>query len=119
MQSQYSVLSYRVDLYFHKHKFAIEVDEFGHSERDIDYEIKQQKAIRKELGCKYIRINPDKGNFNESKAINEIYRHIKNSTKKSLIGKISKRLLELEFKSSHSIKLKCLKFIVKKILPLI
>ena len=38
------------------------------------------------------------------------------STKKSLIDDLSK-LLELEFKSNHSIKLKCLKWIVKKILP--
>ena len=27
MQTQYSVLGYRIDLYFHKHKLAIEVDE--------------------------------------------------------------------------------------------
>ena len=27
MQTQYSVLSYRIDLYFHKYKLAIEVDE--------------------------------------------------------------------------------------------
>ena len=39
------------------------------------------------------------------------------STKKSLIDGLSKRLLELEFKSNHSIKSKCLKWIFKKILP--
>ena len=39
------------------------------------------------------------------------------STKKSLIEGISKRMLELEFKLNHSIKSKCLKWIVKKILP--
>ena len=38
-------------------------------------------------------------------------------TKKSLIDDLSKRLLGLEFKSNHSIKSKCLKWIVKKILP--
>ena len=27
MQTQYSVLGYRIDLYFHKHKLAIEVDD--------------------------------------------------------------------------------------------
>ena len=32
----------------------------------------------------------------------------KKSTKKSLIGKISKGLLELQFKTNHSIKSKCL-----------
>ena len=36
----------------------------------------------------YIRINPDEGNFNIFKAINEILRNIKKSTKKSSIDKI-------------------------------
>ena len=45
--------------------------------------------------------------------------HIKQSTKKSLIDNLSKRLLGLEFKSNHSIKSKCLKWIVKNVLPTI
>ena len=64
----------------------------------------------------FIRINPDKENFNIFKAINEIYRHIKKSTNKSLTDKISKRLLELELKSNHSIITKALKRVVKKVL---
>ena len=55
------------------------------------------------------------------KEINKIHRHIKksteNSTKKSLIDDLLKRFLKLEFKSNHSIKSKCLKWIVNKILP--
>ena len=31
-----SVLSYRIDLYFHDYKLAIEIDENGHSDRNID-----------------------------------------------------------------------------------
>ena len=31
---QHSVLSYQIDLYFPKHKLAIEVDEKGHIDRD-------------------------------------------------------------------------------------
>ena len=41
------------------------------------------------------------------------------STKTSLIDNFSKRLLELEFKTNHAIKSKCLKWTVKKILPTI
>ena len=37
VQSQYTVLSYRIDLYFHKYKFAIEIDELGHNDRNIDF----------------------------------------------------------------------------------
>ena len=32
MQTQYSVSGCRVDLYFHKHKIAIEVDELGNAD---------------------------------------------------------------------------------------
>ena len=58
--SQHNVLSYRIDAYFPKHKLAIEIYEQGHNGRDIDYEIRRQKALEKKLGCKFIRINPAK-----------------------------------------------------------
>ena len=63
MQTQYSVLGYRIDLYFHKHKHAIEVDELGHTDRNLSDEIERQKALEKELDCIFIRINPDEKNF--------------------------------------------------------
>ena len=37
----------------------MEADEFGHSDRNIDYKTERRKAIEKELGYKFIRINPD------------------------------------------------------------
>ena len=117
MQTQYTVLGYRIDLYFHKYKLAIEVDELGHNDRNIDYEIQRQQALERELNCVFIRINPDAVDFNIFREINKIHRHIKKSSKKSLIDKISTRLLELEFVDNHSIKSKCLKWIVRKILP--
>ena len=68
-----------------------------------------------------IRTNPDNPNFDIKNVIVEIRicikEVIKKQTKKSLINNLSKRLLELEFKSNHSIKSKCLKWIVKNILP--
>ena len=76
-----------------------------------------KKALDKELDCVFIRINTDEENFNILKEINKIHRKIKKPTKKSLINDLSKRLLELEFQSNHSIKSKCLKWIVKRILP--
>ena len=95
---------------------VIEIDEFGNSDRSIKYEIERQKAIEKKFDCKLIRINPDEENFNKFKAINEVHKHIKKSSKKSLIENLSKRLLELKFESDHSIKSKALKYVVKKIL---
>ena len=47
MQTQYGVLGYKIDLYFHEYKLAIEVDELGHNDRNIDYEIQRQKTIEK------------------------------------------------------------------------
>ena len=36
MQTQYTIMDYRIDLYFHKHKLAIEVDELGHANRNLN-----------------------------------------------------------------------------------
>ena len=77
MQTQYSVLGYRIDIYFHKHKLAIEVDELGHDDRNLGNEIQRQKALEKVLDCVFIRINPDEENFNILKEINKIHGQIK------------------------------------------
>ena len=45
-------------------------DEYEYCDRNIDYEIKRQKAIEKEVGCEFIRTNSDKQNVNIFKAIN-------------------------------------------------
>ena len=59
----------------------------------------------------FIKIGPDKEVFEMSKAINEVFRNIKQSpnqltkqTTKSMIDKISMQLIELEFKSDNMIK---------------
>ena len=59
-------------VHFPDYKLATETDENGHSERNIDYEIRRQKPKEQELGCEFIRINPDKEDFDIFKAINEI-----------------------------------------------
>ena len=55
----------------------------------FDYETKGQKAIDTELGCKFVRTDPNKEAFHIFRTLNEIFRHIKQSTKKALINKIS------------------------------
>ena len=47
IQTQYTVIGYKIDLDFHKHKLAIEVDELGHVERNLNNEIERQKALEK------------------------------------------------------------------------
>ena len=115
MQTQYSVLIYRIDLYFYKYKLAIEIDELGHNYRNIDYEIQRQRATEKELGCTFIRINPDAKDFDMNRLKNQIYKHIIKSKEEKLKSKFAKELLS--YVSSIFIPLKPIKYFVKKILP--
>ena len=86
-------------MYFLEHKSAIEVDEKGHTDRDEKKKVNESKVkIKKQLGCKFIRINPDAENYDVFLEIGKIQNHIIKSTKKSPIDDLSKRLLELEFK---------------------
>ena len=70
------VLGYEIDLYFHDYKLTLEIDKKDNQYRDISREIERQKPLEKELGCKFIRINPDKENLKFFKAENEIFRYI-------------------------------------------
>ena len=79
--TQYSVLGYWIALYFYEYKLAIKVDELGHTNRNINNEIKRQKALEKELNYVFIRINPDEKDLNIFKEIHKIHRHIKNHLK--------------------------------------
>ena len=117
---QHYILSYQIYIYFpvwRKRTWRQKYFLFY-----IDFWIKRQKTIEKELDCEFIRINPDVKDYNENVEMGEIYNQIgeltkkftQEATKKSLTEKISRRLLELEFEESHSIKSKCLKFIVQK-----
>ena len=75
-----TVLGYRSNLYFHDYKLAVAVDEKGHKDRNIDHEIKRQKALEKEL------------DFNIYKVKNEIFRRIKELIRKKT-KKSSKKIL--------------------------
>ena len=56
-------------------KFATEVDECGHADRNINNEIERKKALQRELNCVFIRINLNKKDFNNFKPLNEIQTH--------------------------------------------
>ena len=82
-KTQCSVLGYKTDPYFQEYKLAIEVDELGHNDSNIDYETQRQRATKKELGCVLIRVYLHQKNFHIFKAMNKIHRDIKKSTRKS------------------------------------
>ena len=71
---------------FHHYKLVTQIDENGHSNRNIDSEIKRQKAIEQKLICKFIRIDPEKEDFNIFRTINKIFRQTKQSSKNILIN---------------------------------
>ena len=54
IQTQYTVISYRIDLYFHKHKLEITLDELGLADRNLNNQIERQKALERELDCVFI-----------------------------------------------------------------
>ena len=80
-------------------------------------------AIEEHLKCTFFRISPDKENFDIFLELGKIESYInesnkkltEESTKKSLIDDLSKRLSESKFEKHNSIKSKCVKS--KKILP--
>ena len=126
MIEQYSVLSkYKIDLYLPDYRLPIEIDGNGQKNQGTRKKKETTLQITKELHCKFIRNNPDSKGFDMDPKISTIFNHInevnkklfQKETKESLIEKISNILLGLEFESNNSIKTKCLKCIVKHILP--
>ena len=76
MKRQFSIGSYRIKLYFPEHKLPIECDEHDHKDRDINYEIKQQKFIEGQLNCKFIRYNPNAKYFTIESVLNKFFQYI-------------------------------------------
>ena len=48
---------FRIDVSFNKFLLAVEIDEKVHTDRDLIFEEKTQKALEKKLGCEFIRTN--------------------------------------------------------------
>ena len=53
--------------------------------------MKRQESIEQELGCEFLRIDPDKKDFYIFKAISEIFWHIKQSSNKLTKNSIYKQ----------------------------
>lgn len=72
LKKQYKILNYRIDLYIIDKNIAIECDECGHLDRNIEYEEKREKDIISLINCKFIRFNPNDPNFKLSSLLSEI-----------------------------------------------
>ena len=76
-------LHYRTDFTFKKHRLLVEIDEKGHDDRNPDYEKRRQKELEK-LGYHFIRINPDKIDFNDYGEFGRVSTYIAESIKNKL-----------------------------------
>ena len=73
---QRNVNNFRIDLYLLDQKLAIEIDEHNHADRDPSYEKEREMYIKAQLGCKFLRINPDSDGFKLSTCIGRIMKEI-------------------------------------------
>ena len=56
-ENGHEYILFRIDVYFTKYFLAVEIDEEGHTDRDLIFEEKRQKALEKKLNCEFVRIN--------------------------------------------------------------
>ena len=81
----------------HKHLRGIPI-KYHSNHRKHKYELKRQKPRNNKLDVSLYEFILPKKTENILRAISEISRHIKQSIKKTLLNKISTRLLGLKFK---------------------
>ena len=75
---------FRIDVYFTKYSLAVEIDEKGHTDRDLIFEEKRQKALEKKLNCTFIRINTSKENYDADYEASRIKTLINNFNKNKI-----------------------------------
>ena len=88
---------FTIDVYFTEYLLAVETDEKGHTDRDIIFEEKRQKALEKKIGCKFIRINTSKERYDADYEATRIQTFI-SKFKYRKLKKLNKKLKELEDK---------------------
>ena len=89
---------FRINIYFTKYCLAIEIDEKGHTDRDLIFEEKRQKALEKNLNCTFMRINTCREKFDvdyEANRIQTFISQFKDSKNKKLEHEIEKLKLQL------------------------
>jgi very-short-patch-repair endonuclease len=60
---QKTVGPYRVDLFIPTQHIAVEIDEYGHKDRNVQYETSRENFIQHKLQCRFLRVNPDASDF--------------------------------------------------------
>jgi len=63
-ETQFSVGTYRIDLYFPSERLAVECDEHNHAAYRSDAEAKREAFLESTLNCRFYRFNPHCSNVN-------------------------------------------------------
>ena len=88
---------FKIDVYFTEYLLAVEIDEKGHTDKDLIFEEKRQEALEKKLGCKFIRTNTSKEGYDTDYEASRIQTFI-SKFKNRQLKKLNKKLTELEDK---------------------
>lgn len=75
MRRQFMFGKYKVDLYFPSYHLIVECDEYGHKDRNPQYEEEREKYLIS-LGNTMIRYNPNEENFDISNVLQKIHKII-------------------------------------------
>ena len=75
---------FRIDIYFTEYFLAVEIDEKGHTDRDLIFEQKRQEALEKKLNCKFIRINTSRENYDADYKASRIQTFLSNFNKNKI-----------------------------------
>ena len=106
---EYSVKIYEIDPYFYEHykkknSLAVEIDEKGHTDTDLIFEEKRQKALVKKLNCTFIRINTSKENYDvdyEASKIQTFISNFKDKEKENEIKKLEDEINKLKLQLTN------------------
>ena len=85
---------FRIDIYFTEYFLAVEIDEKGHTDRELIFEEKRQKALEKKLNCEFIRVNTRRENYDadyEASRIQTFISKFKDKEKENEIKKARRR----------------------------
>ena len=95
---------FRIDIYFTEYFLAVEIDEKGHTDRDLIFEEKRQKALEKKLNCEFIRINTSRENYDadyEASRIQTFINKFKNKEKENEIKKLEDEIKKLKLQLTN------------------
>ena len=83
---------------------AVEIDTKGHTDRDLIFEEKRQKALEKKLDCTFIRINTNKENYDadyEASRMQTFITKFKDKEKENEVKKLEDEINKLKLQLTN------------------